>query len=143
MRMKLRAIRLPERFYLPRTDREGREVRDVMPWDGAVSYATDGERLGIQYTDGRVEWLGRGPANGNSSDAGAATPDDADEHDGLPASSEALAAFADDFDGVNLDALVSGMRSYMDLHPVLKTVWRHDVERLELLRHRVQREDAS
>jgi hypothetical protein len=142
MRMSLRAIQLPDRFYLPRTDREGREVRDVMPWDGAVSYATDGERLGIQYTDGRVEWLGRGPASG-SDDAATDSPEEGDGHDALPGGSEALAAFADDFDGVNLDALVSGMRSYMDLHPVLKTVWRHDVERLELLRHRVQREEAS
>ena len=46
-RMTARAIRLPDRFYLPRTDALGREVRDVMPWEGAVSYATDGEQVGV------------------------------------------------------------------------------------------------
>jgi hypothetical protein len=117
-----RPIRLPDRFYLPRTDDYGREVRDVMPWDGAVSYATDGERLGVQYGDGRVEWLGR-----------ATTIADDGPRDGPAA--DPLRTFADDFEGVNLDALVDGIRSYMDLHPVLKTVWQNDVQTLETLRH--------
>lgn len=128
--MTARSIRLPDRFYLPRVDAEGREVRDVMPWEGALSYATDGERLGIQYADGRVEWLGR------------AAPADDEEplSDDGPAVNPAAAAraFADDFEGVNLDALVAGLRSYIDLHPVLRTVWRDDVESLEALRHRNQ-----
>jgi hypothetical protein len=125
--MTARSIRLPDRFYLPRTDAEGREVRDVMPWDGAVSYATDGERLGIQYADGRVEWLGR-----------AEPMDEGDvQQDEAPAQPvDVLRIFAEDFEGVNLDALVEGMRSYMDLHPVLKTVWREDVATLETLRER-------
>jgi hypothetical protein len=123
VRMTARSIRLPDRFYLPRLDADGREVRDVMPWDGALSYATDGERLGIQYADGSVVWLGRGPAGDDGLDGGPAA---------------AAAAFADDFEGVNLDALVAGIRSYIDLHPVLKTVWRDDVETLEALRHRAQ-----
>jgi len=119
--MTARSIRLPDRFYLPRIDADGREVRDVMPWDGALSYATDGERLGIQYPDGSVAWLGRGP------DADAGEPGDADDAvaDGERA---VVPTFADDFEGVNLDALVDGIRSYIDLHPVLKTVWRDDVE---------------
>jgi hypothetical protein len=50
----LKAIRLPDRFYLPRLDPDGREIRDVMPWEGAVCYATDGVRVGVQYGDGRV-----------------------------------------------------------------------------------------
>jgi len=131
--MTARTVRLPDRFYLPRTDREGREVRDVMPWDGAVSYATDGERLGIQYADGRVEWLGR--ANPPS------PPEDGED----PATSvaENAESFADDFEGVNLDALVAGLRSYIDLHPVLKTVWRDDVESLDALRHRAHPGDES
>jgi hypothetical protein len=128
--MTARAIRLPDRFYLPRTDREGREVRDVMPWEGAVSYATDGERLGIQYADGRVEWLGRAeplsPAEGGD--------------EPVDAAGDPLRTFAEDFEGVNLDALVEGMRSYMDLHPVLKTVWREDVQTLETLRERAHDE---
>ena len=110
-----RPIRLPDRFYLPRTDAQGREVRDVMPWEGAVGYATDGERLGIQYGDGRVVWLGKAPP--------------ADE---LPASPREI--FEEDFEGVDVDALVQGIRSYMDLHPILKTVWREDLETLEALR---------
>jgi hypothetical protein len=118
--MSVRSIRLPDRFYLPRTDGTGREVRDVMPWEGAVSYATDGERLGIQFDDGRVMWLGKASAAQVSVDG-----------DG-----PGLATFADDFEGVNMDALVDGLRSYMDLHPVLKTVWRDDLATLDALRAR-------
>lgn len=114
--MSTRAIRLPDRFYLPRTDRDGREVRDVMPWEGAVGYATDGERLGVQYADGRVEWLGK------------ALPAEAAGH----LSPHAL--FRADFEGVDVDALVEGLRSYMDIHPILKTVWRDDLATLEEIR---------
>ena len=134
--MTARNIRLPDRFYLPRIDAEGREVRDVMPWDGALSYATDGERLGIQYADGSVVWLGRGDA---ASADGDGLDDDASSADPV----EAVRRFADDFEGVNLDALVDGIRSYIDLHPVLKTVWRDDVETLEALRHRAQGDGGS
>jgi hypothetical protein len=117
--MNVRAVRLPDRFYLPRTDPEGREVRDQMPWEGAVSYATDGERLGIQYADGEVVWLGLARDFGN----GDQPPPD-------PVS------WREDFAGVNLDALVEGMKSYMDLHPILRTVWRQDIEELDALRRR-------
>lgn len=123
-----RQIRLPDRFYLPRTDGLGREVRDVMPWEGAVSYATDGERLGVQYGDGRVEWLGRATS--------------VDEDSASDAAADPLRTFADDFEGVNLDALVAGLRSYIGLHPVLRTVWQSDVETLETLRER-SHEDES
>jgi hypothetical protein len=123
--MNARAVRLPDRFYLPRTDAEGREVRDLMPWEGAVGYATDGERLGVQYPDGTVVWLGLAgpggsPPDGDAGDVDGAAPD----------------TFADDFEGVNLDALLEGIRSYIGLHPVLRTVWQGDVESLEALRHR-------
>jgi hypothetical protein len=112
--MATRQIRLPDRFYLPRLDSQGREVHDVMPWEGAVSYATDGTRVGIQYADGRLVWLGD------------AAPVDGDG-DGHP-------SFAEDFEGVNLDALVSGLRAYMDRHPILHNVWREDIEQLDHLR---------
>jgi hypothetical protein len=120
-----RSVRLPDRFYLPRSDSEGREVRDVMPWEGAVGYATDGKRLGVEYPDGTVVWMGR-----------AAPRDISVDSEGTPAPElEASGArgFADDFDGVNLADLVSGIRSYMELHPVLHTVWRGDVAELESL----------
>ncbi|HEX2201744.1 MAG TPA: hypothetical protein VHG91_00525 [Longimicrobium sp.] len=116
-----RAIRLPDRFYLPRLDADGREVRDVMPWEGAVSYATDGERLGVQFDDGSVAWLGRGPL----------------ADDGTPP--DPAAALREDFDGVDFDALVEGIRSYMDLHPILKTVWSDDLRALDALRARAPR----
>lgn len=109
--MTAREIRLPDRFYLPRTDAQGREVRDVMPWEGAVSYATDGARVGVQYPDGRVEWLG---------DAPDAAPDSA--------------SFAEDFAGVDMDGLVAGLHAYVDRHPILRTVWREDLEQLDSLR---------
>ncbi|HEU0053186.1 MAG TPA: hypothetical protein VFQ39_08405 [Longimicrobium sp.] len=114
-----RPIRLPDRFYLPRTDALGREVRDVMPWEGATSYATDGERLGVQYGDGHVAWLGNGPL---AEAAGQSLP--------------AADSLREDFEGVDVDALLRGLRSYMDLHPILKTVWREDMENLERIRLR-------
>jgi hypothetical protein len=114
-----REIRLPDRFYLPRTDPLGREVRDVMPWEGALRYATDGERVGIQFGDGRIVWLGDAKASAEA----------------LAAETQAdPASFAEDFDGVNLDALVGGLREYMERHPILKSVWRDDVEQLDSLR---------
>lgn len=105
-----RPIRLPDRFYLPRQDAEGREVRDVMPWEGAVCYATDGERVGVQYADGSVTWLGDAPplAEGES--------------------------FAEDFAGVDLNRLVDGLRAYVERHPVLQNVWADDLAQLEALR---------
>ncbi|HYR06626.1 MAG TPA: hypothetical protein VEQ60_02580 [Longimicrobium sp.] len=114
--MAARQIRLPDRFYLSRTDGNGREVHDVMPWEGAVSYATDGERVGIQYADGRVVWLG----------------DAAPQEDGAAVET---GNFAEDFEGVNLDALVSGLRAYVDRHPVLKNVWAEDLQQLDSLRN--------
>ena len=120
--MTPRPIRLPDRFYLPRLGGDGVEVRDVMPWEGAVSYATDGERLGVQYGDGSVVWLGKAPPPDEPAPDGGAEP--------LPAS------LAEDFAGVDIEALVSGIRSYIDLHPVLKTVWRDDLQTLDQLRSR-------
>lgn len=114
--MSTRPIRLPDRFYLSRIDGDGREVHDVMPWEGAVSYATDGRRVGIQYADGRVEWLGDAPPEENGL-AGTEPP-----------------TFAEDFEGVNLDALVEGLHAYVDRHPILKSVWRDDLEQLDTLR---------
>lgn len=126
--MPARPIRLPDRFYLPRLDADGREVRDVMPWEGAVSYATDGERLGVQYGDGSVLWLGRGPLDGAGDDANG---------------DDKAAALREDFDGVDFDALVQGLRSYIDLHPVLKTVWSEDLQTLDALRARTRPESES
>jgi hypothetical protein len=106
-----RSIRLPDRFYLPRLDQNGQEVRDVMPWEGSVCYATDGTRVGVQYSDGSVTWLGEVPE--------------------MPVASEDWAA---DFAGVDLAGLVEGLREYVERHPILRTVWAEDLATLEALR---------
>jgi hypothetical protein len=106
-----RAIRLPDRFYLPRLDGDGREIRDVMPWDDAVCYATDGERVGVQYADGSVTWLGE-----------------------VPELRDAPGDWASDFAGVDVEELLQGLRAYVERHPILRTVWAEDLAALEALR---------
>jgi SH3-like domain-containing protein len=113
----VREIRLPDRFYLPRVDLDGHEVHDVMPWEGAVHYATDGLRVGVAFPDGRVVWLGNAPDP---------SPNDAPD-------------LRQDFDGVSLDALSAGLRAYVERHPILSSVWREDLERLDSLRAEEQR----
>lgn len=51
------AILMPDDFYLPRHSRFGQEIRDVMPMDGAITYVTDGARIGVQFRTGRVDWI--------------------------------------------------------------------------------------
>lgn len=60
--MTIRTIQLPPAFYGTRQALGGGEVRDVMPYEGATAYVTDGERYGVQYEDGHVDWLGTHPA---------------------------------------------------------------------------------
>lgn len=57
----IRSIQLPPAFYEARQTIGGGEVRDVMPYEGATAYVTDGDRYGIQYEDGHVDWLGSDP----------------------------------------------------------------------------------
>lgn len=106
--MSARPVRLPDRFYLPRTTWDGLEVRDVMPWQGATGYVTDGDRYGIRFQDGRVRWLG---------DAWKSQVD----------------LFRDDFAGVDLEALIEGLRGYVQQHQELQALWREDMEALEIL----------
>lgn len=61
MNQTIRSIQLPPAFYEARQTIGGGEVRDVMPYEGAVAYVTDGERYGVQYDDGVVDWLGSDP----------------------------------------------------------------------------------
>ena len=58
MTTEIRTIRLTPSCYEPRRTIGGGEVRDAMPYEGATDYVTDGERYGIQYDDGHVDWLG-------------------------------------------------------------------------------------
>ena len=53
-----RVIRLADCYYEPRRTVGGGEVRDVVPYEGATDYVTDGERYGVLYEDGHVDWLG-------------------------------------------------------------------------------------
>jgi hypothetical protein len=54
----IRDLRLPAEFYETRRTIGGGDVRDAMPHQGAEAYVTDGERFGIRYTDGLVDWMG-------------------------------------------------------------------------------------
>ena len=63
LRREIHPIRLPDSCYEPRRTLGGGEVRDMMPYEGAVAYVTDGFRYGIQYEDGAVQWLGNDPVS--------------------------------------------------------------------------------
>ena len=54
----IRTIKLSPNAYEPRRTLGGGEVRDGMPYEGATDYVTDGERYGVRYDDGHVDWLG-------------------------------------------------------------------------------------
>jgi hypothetical protein len=56
--MAIKTLALGPMAYEVRTTLGGGQVRDVIPYDGAVDYVTDGERYGIRYDDGSVDWLG-------------------------------------------------------------------------------------
>jgi hypothetical protein len=101
----VRTIRLADRFYLPRRTWSGAEIHDVMPWEGATEYVTDGSRYGVRFTD-RIWWF-------------------ADWR---------VEQFADDFQGVDLTSLVDGLRAYASEHEVLQRLWNEDLRALEALR---------
>ena len=54
----IQTITLTPENYGPRTTLGGGTVRDLMPWSGALDYVTDGQRFGVRYNDGFVDWLG-------------------------------------------------------------------------------------
>jgi hypothetical protein len=102
----VRPVRLPDRFYLPRRSYSGQEIFDVVPWEGASEYVTDGERYGLMMTDGTVRWLEESRSE----------------------------QFADDFAGVDLEALVDGLQEYCRRYRVLQTLWKEDLDLLEQLK---------
>lgn len=112
---EIRAIRLPDSFYLPRTTWSGIEVRDVVPWDGASEYVTDGERYGVRFRDARIVWFEESRED----------------------------RFRDDFEGVDLDQLVNGLRKYVRQNNSLKRLWREDIETLDRLRKDPQKEGSA
>lgn len=68
METTIRTIRLPDAFYRTRRTAGGGEVVDydapnLDPNGEARAYVTDGERYGVQYEDGGVDWLGNDPVS--------------------------------------------------------------------------------
>ena len=57
-KIMIQTITLTPENYGPRTTLGGGTVRDLMPWSGALDYVTDGQRFGVRYNDGFVDWLG-------------------------------------------------------------------------------------
>lgn len=102
----IRPVRLPDRFYLPRRTYSGQELFDVLPWEGATGYVTDGERYGIAMADGSIRWLEESRTQ----------------------------QFADDFAGIDLHALIEGLREYCRRYRVLQSLWSEDLQLLENLR---------
>ena len=103
----IRPVRLPDRFYLPRRSYSGQEIFDVIPWEGATDYVTDGERYGVMMADGVVRWFEESRSE----------------------------QFADDFAGVDLEALIDGLQEYCRRYRILQTLWQEDLATLEQLRH--------
>lgn len=83
----LRAVRLPDAFYLVDVDERG-EARRLPPWPDAVEYVSDGARYGVRFGSGEVEWFERT----------------------LPEWIERLRA---DFEGVDLFGVVEGLKEYV------------------------------
>jgi hypothetical protein len=111
----LRRVRLPDRFYLSRRTYSGQEIFDAVPWEGATDYVTDGERYGVLMGDGSVRWFEESRAE----------------------------QFADDFGGVDLEALVEGLQEYCRRYRVLQTIWKEDLEALQQLRSRESTEGET
>ena len=105
----VRRVRLPDRFYLPRRLRNGLKVRDVMPWRDAVEYVSDGSSMGMRMHDGEIVWI-------------------TERQEML------LPAFREEFEGVDLDDVVEGLRRYIRQRPRLKYLWQQDLAALEDLR---------
>lgn len=105
---QIRPVRLPDRFYLSRRSYSGQEIFDVLPWDGAKEYVSDGQRYGIRMNDGSVRWL----------------------------EESRIERFEEDFAGVDLQALINGLNEYCSRYRVLRDVWKEDLDALEELRSR-------
>jgi hypothetical protein len=106
--LEIRAIRLPDRFYLSRRSYSGQEIFDVLPWEGAKEYVTDGERYGIRMYDGSVRWL----------------------------EESRIERFKEDFAGVDLQALIDGLNEYTTRYRILRDIWKEDLDALQELRSR-------
>ena len=102
----IRVVRLPDRFYLSRRSYSGQEIFDVVPWEDASDYVTDGTRYGVLMGNGTVRWLEESRTE----------------------------QFAEDFAGVDLKVLVEGLQEYVQRYQILRSIWQEDLEALEQLR---------
>lgn len=107
---EVRPLRMADRFYLARKDHFGADVYDVMPWENATEYVTDGERIGVRFQDDTVLWA------------------PTDEEIAL------REQFREDFSGVDIDALLQGLQAYAGYHSRLKDIWQRDLGVLQELR---------
>lgn len=96
---------------------DGREVRDVLPWENATSYVTDGKRIGVQFSDDSATWIAQDTVGAESA---------------LMRMS-GVSAFLNDFNDIDVAALVDGIRSYMKRHEILAALWQEDLAALESL----------
>ncbi len=103
---QIRPVRLPDRFYLPRRSYSGQEIFDVVPWEGASEYVTDGHRYGVRLTSGDIRWF----------------------------EESRLERFKEDFAGVDLEALVDGLYEYCRRYQILQEIWQEDLDALQQLR---------
>lgn len=104
MSVPLRVVRLPATFYMPRTA-PGGEVKDVIPWQGATDYVTDGARFGIMFADESVEWIADiPPREGREREA---------------------------FRGVGLRVLARGVLEYADRRGIPESGWHERLTDLE------------
>ncbi|HYW10179.1 MAG TPA: hypothetical protein VE913_24655 [Longimicrobium sp.] len=105
----IRPVRLPDEFYLPRSTWSGLTIHDVVPWEDATDYVTDGRRYGVRFENGRVDWMEGSEWRWR------------DE-------------LRDDFGDADLDALVDGLQRYLQGRRHLAALWSEDVKTLEQLR---------
>lgn len=85
---RVRPVRLPAAFYLPRLDESGREVRDKLPWSDAEDYVSDGIRYGMRLRNGSIRWFEEAPR-------------------------QLMDRLREDFEDVDLQGIVEGLKEYI------------------------------
>lgn len=103
---KVRPVRLPDSYYLPRLDANGSEIRDALPWPEGLEYVSDGTRYGIRLREGDIRWFEDAPTSVSD-------------------------PLRDDFHGLDLDPIVAGLKEYLARRQPLPLELAEDVAALE------------
>jgi hypothetical protein len=103
---RVRAVRLPDAFYLPGLDASGREVRDTLPWSDAVEYVSDGTRYGMRLRGGEIRWFEEAPR-------------------------QLMDLLDQDFQGLDLPGIVGGLKEYIARRDPLPLALAQEVAALE------------